>query len=293
MPVGARSTVLVTGASGFLGRHVVRLLLERSHCVVAVSRNPASLADLEHARLTAIVGDIEREVPPIEPGMTVIQLAALRIGVRQRRARYFAMNHDATLRLASSALAAGVSRFINVSTAVVLGPSRGAPLDETHQIGRSEGRNAYIDSRAAALLDLERMVKNGLPLVTLMPSIVFGPDHSSRPNYITSHIRRILSSPVRIHIGHADRVRSLAFVDDVVNAIVQAVECELDPGSRFLLAGSEVSMREFEELVFELAGKWRSPVIRLPHTLARAFSGLADGLIRRGKGRGSGSELRI
>ncbi len=285
------STVLVTGASGFLGRHLLRRLLEAGSSVVAVSRNPEQLDDLKHPRMSVVRADFERAIPEIDRGAVVIHLSALRLSSRESRERYLAVNHAATVRLAQRALASGAIRFINVSTAMVLGASSAAPVDEDQPFSAAVRANAYIGSKVAALEDLERMVVDGLPLVTLLPSIVYGPDHPSRPNLITNHMRRILASPFRIHVGDSRRERSLAFVDDVVGALISSVDAEVPPGARFLLGGEDVSMRGFEELVLELSGRRRTAVVTVPVSLAGAVARSADIVGRRSVGEGFAAQL--
>jgi len=285
-------TCLITGASGFLGRHLVRELLDDSREVIAVSRRPETMADLAHKRLTLLRANFERDDLAIEPGTTIVHLAALRVGAVEKRSRYLDVNRDATLRLARTAQDSGARRFINVSTAMVLGPSNGSPLDEDAPVRSFARQNAYIQSKLEGLDALEAMAVDGFPLVTLLPSIVYGPDHPTAPNRITSHIRRLLRSPVRIHIDSVRAMRNLAFVDDVIGGMMKAIDSPAPHGSRFILGGADTSMLDFERKVLEMSGRV-TPAIRVPGLIARSVATAIDSVRGRNEGEGYRAQIAV
>lgn len=250
------------------------------------------MRDLSHPSLRIEWCDLERQIPRIERGTIVVHLAALRAGAKQSRERYLALNRDATLRLAEAAIRGDAARFINVSTAMVFGPSRGERLDESSPIQGFARANSYIGSKIQALERTEMLVPNGLPLVTIFPSIVYGPDHPSAPNRVTSHIRRLLAATIRFHPADVSRLRTLAYVDDVVSGIRAAIDRDLEPGSRFILGGEDISMGGFETLVLELSGRW-APALRAPSMLSRGAVTALDMLGRKESGGGYRAQLSI
>ena len=250
------------------------------------------MRDLSHPSLRIEWCDLERQIPRIERGTIVVHLAALRAGAKQSRERYMALNRDGTVRLAEAAIRGGAARFVNVSTAMVFGPSSGERLDESSPIQPVARANSYIGSKIEALERTEMLVPNGLPLVTILPSIVYGPDHPSAPNRVTSHVRRLMSARIRFHPADVSRLRTLAYVDDVVSGIRSAIERPLEPGSRFILGGEDISMGRFEKTVLELSGR-SAPGLRVPSMLARTAVTALDVLGRKEREGGYRAQLSI
>jgi dihydroflavonol-4-reductase len=264
--------VLVTGASGFLGRPLVRALLEADREVVALSRDPAALMDLRHLALQVIPGDLRDPAsyaPWLAAGVSVFHLAAVRNhpGVRAREMEE--VNVRATAELARRSLEAGVGRFVHVSTLLVHGPSGGP----------SEGRNvplgAYAESKACAAREVRRLAAEGLPAVTVCPAIVFGPDHPSHPNRITSEIRRLLRQRVVRVVAGGRQARNLVHVDDVVRGLL-AAERRGTVGEEYLLGGEDIAPRDFGRLVLSLAGLRPVATLSLPAGPALALARIAD-----------------
>jgi UDP-glucose 4-epimerase len=262
-------TVAVTGASGFLGRHLIARLTAAGRDVVALTREARRLEP--GPRLRVVQTDYRSIDFP--QGATVVHLAAarnlpggnpLRINVPLARA------------VAGAARERRVSCFVLVATALALGSSS-IPLDETAPLAVSA--DPYIRSRIESVRELESM--EGLPLVTLFPSIIYGPDFPDARNRVTSHMRRLLTRPLRLAVGGATAPRNLVYVDDVIAAIERA-EGER-PGTRRVVAGEDVVQDEFERLVCSAAGRRAPRRVVLPRAVAAVGARAADALMRRGE----------
>jgi nucleoside-diphosphate-sugar epimerase len=277
---------LVTGASGFLGRRLIAALLAQGRSVVALCRRPESLADLGHPALRVAAGDLRdpasyATLPP--PGGSVFHLAGVRSGPRVRARELEAVNVQATLALARRAGEAGTARFVHVATALIYGPSdSGGVRTEQDPL---DGSSLYVRSKAEAVRGLRALAREGLPAVTVCPSIVFGPDHPSHPNRVTSEIRRLLNGGPRISIGDGRQVRNLVFVDDVIRGVLAAEERGV-VWEEYLLGGAEISPREFSARVLALAPARRRVALSLPAGVASRAAGLVDRL--RGHDAGAG-----
>jgi nucleoside-diphosphate-sugar epimerase len=263
--------VLVTGASGFLGRPLVGALLDAGRQVVALSRDPAPLSGLRHPALQIASGDLRDPAsysPWLASGVSVFHLAAAR-GHPHRPHRggreMEEINVGATAELARRSLEAGVKRFVHVSTALIHGPSDGenAPL------------NRYVETKARAVREVRRLAALGLAAVVVCPAIVFGPDHPSHPNRVTSEIRRLLSQRVVGVVAGGRQARNLVYVDDVVRGLLAAERCGA-VGEEYLLGGEESSPRDFGRLVLSLAGLRPLATLSLPAGPALALARLAD-----------------
>ena len=218
--------------------------------MVALCRQPESLADLRRPSLRIATGDLGDPASwtPLLAGVgSVFHLAGLRNHPRVHRREMKAVNVDATLTLARKAREAGVERFVYVATALIYGPSEDGRA-HTEQSGLDPAPALYARSKAEAVRGLRALIGEGLPAVIACPSIVFGPDHPSHPNRITSEIRRLLKGGPRLWMAGGRQARNLVFVDDVIGGLL-AAEARGVVGEEYLLAGEEVSLRELAEQV--------------------------------------------
>lgn len=191
------------------------------------------------------------------------------------------VNVKATLALVRQAGEQGIARFIHVSTALIYGPSQGAAKTEADLL--EDSPSLYVRSKAKAVVEIRQLARQGLPAVTVCPTLVFGPDHPSNPNRITSEIRRLLWGGTRILVGGGRNPRNLVFVDDVIQGLL-AAEHLGEVGEEYLLGGEEVSQREFNERVLRTGGAPRGPGIKVPASAALVAAWAVD----RFRGYGSG-----
>jgi len=281
-------SALVTGASGFLGRHLVRTLLDAGRQVVAHTRDPGALSDLRHPALQVTSGDLRDPAsysPWLVPGASVFHLAAARNDPRVPRVRAREMeevNVGATAELARRSLEAGVGRFVHVATALIHGPSDG----EGHPFG------AYMESKARAVREVRRLAGEGLRAVIVCPSIVYGPDHPSHPNRVTSEVRRLLRRRVVRVVGGGRQARNLVYVDDVVRGLL-AAERQGTVGEEYVLGGEEIAPRDFGRLVLSLAGLRPLATLSLPAAPALAMARIADRIRKMEAGSGYTTAVQV
>lgn len=278
-------TAFVTGASGFLGRPLVRALLETGREVVALSRDPAALTDLHHPALRIASGDLRDPAsyaPWLAAGVSVFHLAGVRNHPRVRVHEMEEVNVRATVELARRSLESGVGRFVHVSTLLVHGPSNGENLP----------LGAYAESKARAAREVLRLAAEGLPAVLASPAIVFGPDHPSHPNRITSEIRRLLRQRVVRVVAGGRQARNLVHVDDVVRGLL-AAERRGTVGEEYLLGGQDIAPRDFGRLVLSLAGLRPVATLSLPAGPSLALAHLADRWRRSDAGNGYTVAVRV
>ncbi len=215
--------------------------------MVAFCRKPEGLASDPNLRIaTGDLQDPAAWAPLLPAGGTVFHLAGVRNHPRARVRDMEEVNVAATLALAGQAGERGVARFIHVATALIYGPSEGGRArTEEDDLDRS---SSYVRSKAEAVEGIRALARRGLPAVTVCPSIVFGPDHPSHPNRVTSEIRRLLRGGPRIWLAGGRQVRNLVFVDDVVGGLLAAEERGV-MGEEYLLGGEEISPRELSRRV--------------------------------------------
>jgi dihydroflavonol-4-reductase len=286
---------LVTGAAGFLGRPLVRALLDEGRPVLAFCRDASALSDLRHPALRVVSGDLRDSSswrPLLREAASVFHLAAVRNLPASRARDMEEVNVTATVDLARRAGEAGVARFVNVASALMYGPSDGTARTEADGIVPERTLGLYAWSRAVAALEIRQLaVDQGLPAVTACPGLVFGPDHPSHPNRVTAEIRRLLRRRRALLVAGGRMPRNLVYVDDVVRGLLAAERRGL-PGEAYILGGEELAHRELAELVFTQAGI-RGRLLSMPAGMAFAMAALADGLRRSDPGCGYATGLRM
>ncbi len=270
-------TALVTGGAGFLGRRLIAALLAQGVEVRALCRQRDDLLELAHPALSVEAGDLEDAThwSRLCAGRdTLFHLAALRNRPGASPELIEQTNVVATSQRMGEAADVGVGRIVHLSTALVYGPSSFA-LDESASLCPGAELGAYAASKSRALTAVRALVRAGAPVVTLLPTIVFGPDHPARPNRVTSEIRRLLRRPITVGLA-ANARRDLVHVDDVVAAMCAAATLPGVAGAEFILGGEPASQRSLAALVAQAAGRRPPLLLSLPVTPVKLFARLVD-----------------
>ncbi|NYT04799.1 MAG: SDR family NAD(P)-dependent oxidoreductase [Methanomicrobiales archaeon] len=221
--------VLVTGAGGFIGSHLVERLVTEGADVTAFvhynSRNDwgmlESIAGGE-SPIEVFAGDIA-DGGAVRACMkdtdVVFHLAAL-IGIPysyHAPASYVATNITGTLNVLQAARESGVSRVVHTSTSEVYGTAQYTPIDEKHPL---QGQSPYSATKIGADKIAESFFRSfGVPVATLRPFNTFGPRQSTRAVIPTIITQALTSDTVRL--GSLDPVRDLTYVADTVSAFVK------------------------------------------------------------------------
>ena len=206
---------LVTGATGFLGGHLVETLVARGDTVLALARRPETHAALAVLGATPVPGSLEDDhsLSDALRGVDVVYHAAGLTAARDE-AEFFAVNEGGTRRLigAIRTAAPGLQRLVYISSQAALGPSpRGQRLGE-------DAECRPITSYGRSKLGGEVAVReSGLPWTVLRPSAVYGP--ADREFLRLFQIVRRGIAPV---FGTGDQELSLVFVRDLVQLIALA-----------------------------------------------------------------------
>jgi len=261
-----RSRILVTGADGFIGSHLVERLVRDGHRVRALacynafdSRGWLDTAAPEvREALEVVPGDV-RDFHSIRDALrdreVVFHLAALIAVPYSYRAprSYLETNAIGTLHLLEAAREAGVRRFVHTSTSEVYGTAHYAPIDEAHPIA---ARSPYAASKIAAdQLALAFHHTFGLPVCVLRPFNTYGPRQSLRA-LVPSIIVQLLRGRDELELGNLEPTRDFSFVSDVVDGFLAAAPAEGAVGEVIHLgSGFELSVRRVAEIVCDAVGR--------------------------------------
>lgn len=255
--------VLVTGADGFIGSHLVEGLVTRGHKVKALTMYnsfgtwgwldsvPKEVLD----QVEVVPGDIRDSIfvrHAMKGCSDVMHLAAL-IAIPYSYVApeaYLDTNVKGTLNILQAAREASVEKVIHTSTSEVYGTARFVPITEDHPL---QGQSPYSASKIAAdQLAYSFYSSFELPVITIRPFNTYGPRQSARA-VIPTIISQIASGASAIHLGSTSPTRDFNFVADTVNGFISALSSEKAFGETINLgSGFEISVGDTVELIAQL-----------------------------------------
>jgi dihydroflavonol-4-reductase len=270
-------SILVTGATGFIGSHVAHLLAERGdEVVLGIEQGSpdAAIADLDMKRVRLDVLD-RRSVRRALRGVERVFHCAGLTSVRPADAeRLFEVNVGGTKIVMDECLRAGVRRVVYTSSAAALGPAeRGRTADETQLFTAGRLGIPYVNSVHEAEVEAMRAAARGLPVVCVNPGICFGAGDQLLAS--TRLVRSFLLGRIPVH---TDGALSIVDVRDVAAGHLLADE-RGEIGERYILGGRNFTFERLFADLGRLSGV--EPPVRLP---ARAAEAAATVLAAAGRG---------
>ncbi len=271
-------TVLVTGASGLVGSHVVEALVARGEPVRALVR-PAAREAAERLGAEAVVGDVSDPAawPAAARGVRAIVHAAAIVQRRATWPQYVAVNVGGA-RLAAEAARTTGARLVHVSSVAVYSgsaayPTRSEHRDEEYAFRPIEPLDYYGRSkRMAEEVVREAAAPGGIQAVALRPTVIYG----ERDRLFTPRVLRALRLRVVPQIGAGTNRLACVYAGNVAAAALAALEAPL-PGFRAYNVTSDgppaLSQREFFAAFAAALGRRYRPV-PIPRPLARLVIGL-------------------
>lgn len=258
-----RRIIAITGATGFVGRHVVsRLLQEPDVSLRCLVRPGSAVAQLERRGdrievLRGDVGDPSSLGPLLQGAWGAINLAGYRDFWSQDRGLYYRLNTQGAENVFRASLDAKVERVVQVSTPLAFGVPEQVPFDEDTEPGphpSDYARSKHLGDEIGWRLHREE----GLPLTVVYLAAVIGAG-DPRP---TMEVRRAVEKRLPVLVG-ADTTYTYVHVRDAAEAIVRALMNPSSIGRSYLIGTERASTREYFELIGELAGvpvpRWNLP----------------------------------
>jgi len=262
----AGATIAVTGATGFLGRYIVDVLLARGARVVGVVRSPQKAPELPERGVELRRADLA-EPDALAEGFAgadaLVSNAALFAMSYHRPAEYLETNLEGTRNVFAAAAKAGVRRVVQVSSCIVYRRGAPRPVGEDAPLRERPRRlrtwNAYAASKALAERAAWQLAaERGIGLTSVRPGGIYG---AFDPNFTRVHkafVRPPVSAyPALFHV-------SLVYAADVADGIARALERDAALGRAYNLTGGDPAATAWDFLRAWRAAGGRAPALLLP-----------------------------
>ncbi|MBW4573731.1 MAG: NAD-dependent epimerase/dehydratase family protein [Aphanothece sp. CMT-3BRIN-NPC111] len=261
---------LVTGANGFTGSHLVQALERQGNSVVGLVRKSSNLSRLSNRDTQLVYGDLtDRDalLTAMSGVDTVFHTAAyVELGL-VNEVEMQRVNLEGTRAVMEVAQAVGVSKVVYCSTIGVFGDTGGKAVDETFKRTQTNFSSAYDRTKYQAQQVVDEFAAQGLPVVSLLPSGIFGSDDP----HFGPVMQQFLKGRLKLWAG-GDRITGIVHVDDLASAMMLAAE-KGKPGEHYIISSGDLTTREMFEIFSRETG------IRAPREAPKPLVRLAGNLL--------------
>jgi dihydroflavonol-4-reductase len=265
-------TVLVTGATGFIGAALCRALCSQGLKVRALHRSTSSLAALQDIEVERVVGDIldPESLAPAMRGARWVFHTATQSDYWRQPDRVWRSAVDGTRNVVEAARATKVERLIHTSSLAAVGvPDEGELLDEQHAFNLPRNRLPYGHAKHHAEQQALERAGDGLDVVIVNPSVVMG----------AGDIHQISGSMVveaarGLGFVYTDGGVNVVHIADVVDGHLAAAQRGRS-GERYILGGENLTHRRIFTILADIVGR-RPPWLRIPGWAITPAAALLD-----------------
>lgn len=262
---------LITGANGFTGSHLVKALVQRGDSVVGLVRESSDLTRLENTGIQLVKGDItDRNAlrQAMQDVDTVFHTAAfVELGLVDAE-KMERVNVEGTQAVLEVAKEMEISKMVYCSTIGIYGDTKGEVVDETFERTQENFSSAYDSTKYEAQQLVDNYAVIGLPVVSVMPSGIYGPDDP----HFGPVFKLFLQGKLKLWVG-GDRITGIVHVDDLVSAMILAAE-KAKRGEHYIISAGELPLREMFEILSEQTGV--STPAEVPQPIARVVGNILD-----------------
>jgi dihydroflavonol-4-reductase len=263
----AMGVTLVTGASGLVGSHVTRLLMQRGDDVRITVRERSRMDNLADLDVEAVPCDVldRRAVRRALRGVERVFHVAGCTSLRAPAAQLFRVNVEGTRVVLEEALRAGVERVVHTSSVAAVGPARrGSTADESQLFRAGRFGLPYVNAKREAESEALRIAAAGLPVVIVNPAHVFGRGDLYRSS--TEIVRRFLRREIPAYV---DGALNIVDAQDVARGHLLADEHGA-VGERYILGNRNFTLDRLFADLGRLSGV-APPAVKLPVPAALAL----------------------
>lgn len=260
--------IVVTGATGFIGKHLCAALADTQHAVTMVSRSAPTETNPNMRLVSNINLQKQVDYETILKDCDVVVHLAGRVHIindpdHDPESAYISANTTATLNLARAAVASGVKRFIFMSSTKANGES--TVLNEPFRPESTpHPMDAYGRSKLEAEIGLLQLAQSSpLEVVIIRPPLVYGP--GVRANFL--ELMKLVHKQIPLPLGSVNNKRSLVGIDNLVSLIVTCADHPAAPNHVFLVSDNvDVSTPELVRLIAQAQGR-RARLFPFPQIL--------------------------
>ena len=266
-------TILVTGATGFIGSAVARQLRSAGAAVRTIARPGGDRRNLADIDIEIIEGDLN---DPLSRAAATQGIEALYHVAADYRlwvpdpATMYATNVDATVDLIRRAADAGARRIVYTSSVATLGITPAGPSDENTPVSLADMVGPYKRSKFLAEEAVRDLAKQGLPIVTVNPTAPVGP-RDVKP---TPTGRIVIEAAAGRMPAFVDTGLNIVHVDDVARGHLLAAE-KGAVGARYILGAENLTLEQILGRIARLVGR-KAPKVKLPIPVVLPFAYLAE-----------------
>jgi dihydroflavonol-4-reductase len=266
------AVILVTGGAGFIGSHLVRLLVSRGECIRVLDRPGAKIDHLPLDRIDFVPCDV-RDAESVRKAVAgcevVYHLAANPQLWTRRRGHFHAVNYLGTVNVLRAAIDAGAKRILHTSTESILTRARqSTPIAEDQHVPSHDVIGPYCRSKFRAECHAFHLARGGAPVVIVNPTLPVGPDDWGR----SPPTQMMLDFCLGKRSAYLNADLNLIDVRDVAEGMTRAMD-RGRTGVRYLLGAENWSIRSLFGFLAKLTGlpepPWRVPY---PAALAAAYA---------------------
>jgi len=264
--------IFVTGATGFIGSHLVMRLASEGNLIHAIYRTLSKTNEIAHENIKWFCADL-MDLEGLEKAMQgceqVYHIAALATVWENEPGDFRKHNVQGTVNILTLARKLGIKSIVFTSTAGVFGPSFNKEITE-ESISKLKYFTNYESSKAECEKLITSWVVKGLRIVIVNPTRVYGPGILNESNSVTKMVIKYLNGKWYFIPGNGKSIGNYVYVDDVVNGHILAMK-KGKAGERYILGGENVSYNYFFDTIIQISNK-RFPLFRLPLFLMLGFA---------------------
>ncbi len=263
-------TILVTGGTGFIGSHVVEVLLKNNYNVRCLVRQSSNLQWLEPLPVDLVYGNFN-DVDSLEKAVTGVDIIIHIAGVVAAKDRegFYRGNLTATKNLLEAVVKynSALQRFLHVSSATAIGPGRNQnPVDETTP---PNPITTYGESKLAAEKEVLTYAET-VPVTIVRPPAVYGPRDTATLSFFQSVNRGLV--PL---VGFSPKKVSLVHAYDLARGIVDAALSENTKGKIYFVGSEDVyNWQQIGDVTANVVGR-KTIKIRIPEFLVMCIAGIS------------------
>ena len=248
--------VFVTGGTGSIGAHLVKMLSEQGHTIHVLVRSLKKAENLKFGNVVPFEGNLldQSSIERAMEGCTqAYHLAAFAKVWAKDTGEFFRQNVGATENVLKAAVKLKVDKVVVTSTAGVLGPSLNGTITES-KVRDKDFFNEYEGSKSMAESRVkDYVIKHDLNVVIVAPTRVYGPFIFGEPSSITLMVDKYVNGAWKVYPGNGKQIGNYVYIEDVAVGHLLAME-KGKKGETYLLGGDNHDYIEFYKLLADVSG---------------------------------------